>query len=183
MVNKPHYSTALVIHESGQEVPQWMLKLDKPLKKQKKMLATKQPDRGHLSQAVLHEELERKKKRLGNFLSVFLTTLCFIELNIILVRLCCLYSLIWRTIIWLYTCLVLHQANESEEESREEERKTRGAATQGRWWRNSNSSNTSTHTKEEEKEETSRDTRIGQLNSYCMCLSIPDSGHLNFPTS
>lgn len=86
MVNKPHYSTALVIHESGQEVPQWMLKLDKPLKKQKKMLATKQPDRGHLSQAVLHEELERKKKRLGNFLSVFLTTLCFIELNIILVR-------------------------------------------------------------------------------------------------
>ncbi|KAK3866697.1 hypothetical protein Pcinc_027786 [Petrolisthes cinctipes] len=64
MLDKPYLrSIAQVIQMSGQEVPQWMLDLKKPNKSEKKILATQQPDRGHLSQAVLHEQLEKKKKR------------------------------------------------------------------------------------------------------------------------
>ncbi|CAL4242277.1 unnamed protein product, partial [Meganyctiphanes norvegica] len=56
-------SVAVVIHESKQEVPQWMLEMKKLKKSEKKLLAKKQPRRNNVSQAVLKEKIARKRKK------------------------------------------------------------------------------------------------------------------------
>lgn len=56
-------NVAIVIHESKQEVPQWMLEMKKLKKSERKTLAKKQPKRNHVSQAVLKEKFAKKRKK------------------------------------------------------------------------------------------------------------------------
>ncbi|XP_042223885.1 probable ATP-dependent RNA helicase DDX52 isoform X1 [Homarus americanus] len=64
MDDKPFLrSVAQVIHSSGQEVPSWMLELKKLRRKEKKKLSTQQPDRGHVSQGVLYEQLNKRRQK------------------------------------------------------------------------------------------------------------------------
>ncbi|XP_042887305.1 probable ATP-dependent RNA helicase DDX52 [Penaeus japonicus] len=62
MEDKPYLrSIALVMHNSGQHVPEWMLELKKATKNEKKKLSTKHPERGHISQGVLYEKVNKRK--------------------------------------------------------------------------------------------------------------------------
>ncbi|XP_027212649.2 probable ATP-dependent RNA helicase DDX52 [Penaeus vannamei] len=64
MADKPYLrSIALVMHNSGQHVPEWMLALKKARKNEKKKLSTKHPERGHISQGVLYEKLQKRKMK------------------------------------------------------------------------------------------------------------------------
>ncbi|KAG0710693.1 putative ATP-dependent RNA helicase DDX52 [Chionoecetes opilio] len=54
---------AQVVQSSGQQVPQWMLDLKKPGRKEKKRQTTQQPERGHVSRAVQHETVEKRRKK------------------------------------------------------------------------------------------------------------------------
>nr|XP_045588644.1 probable ATP-dependent RNA helicase DDX52 isoform X1 [Procambarus clarkii] len=64
MDDKPYLrSVAQVIQSSGQEVPSWMLELKKPRKRERKKLSTQQPERGHVSQGVLYEQLDKRRRR------------------------------------------------------------------------------------------------------------------------
>jgi len=56
-------NVAVVIHESKQEVPKWMLELKKLNKNEKKSLAQKQPRRNNVSQAVIKEKNARKRRK------------------------------------------------------------------------------------------------------------------------
>lgn len=51
------------MHNSGQHVPEWMLALKKARKNEKKKLSTKHPERGHISQGVLYEKLQKRKMK------------------------------------------------------------------------------------------------------------------------
>ncbi|KAK8749160.1 hypothetical protein OTU49_015706 [Cherax quadricarinatus] len=64
MADKPYLrSVAHVIKSSGQDVPSWMLTLKKPKKNEKKRLSTQQPKRGHVSQGVLYEQFNKRKRK------------------------------------------------------------------------------------------------------------------------
>lgn len=54
------FSIAHVVQSSGQQVPQWMLDLKKPSKNEKRQITTK---RGHVSRAVQHEKVEKRRKK------------------------------------------------------------------------------------------------------------------------
>lgn len=56
-------SIAQVVQSSGQQVPQWMLDLKKPSKNEKQRLSTQQPQRGHVSRAVQHEKVEKRRRK------------------------------------------------------------------------------------------------------------------------
>lgn len=56
-------SVAVVIHQSKQEVPKWMLEMKKLNKNEKKILAKKQPKRNKVFQAVPKENISRKRKK------------------------------------------------------------------------------------------------------------------------
>lgn len=71
------YSIALVMHNSGQHVPEWMLEMKKATKNEKKKLSAKHPERGHVSQGVLYEKLQKRKMKYV----VHLNILIFCELT------------------------------------------------------------------------------------------------------
>ncbi|MPC37954.1 putative ATP-dependent RNA helicase DDX52 [Portunus trituberculatus] len=48
---------------SGQQVPQWMLDLKKPTKNEKRRMTMQQPERGHVSRAVQHEKVAKRRKK------------------------------------------------------------------------------------------------------------------------
>lgn len=56
-------SIAHVVQSSGCEVPQWMLELKKPSKNEKRRLTTQQPQRGHVSHAVQHEKVAKRRRK------------------------------------------------------------------------------------------------------------------------
>ncbi|XP_045104648.1 probable ATP-dependent RNA helicase DDX52 [Portunus trituberculatus] len=56
-------SIAHVVQSSGQQVPQWMLDLKKPTKNEKRRMTMQQPERGHVSRAVQHEKVAKRRKK------------------------------------------------------------------------------------------------------------------------
>lgn len=56
-------SIAQVVQSSGCEVPQWMLEMKKPSKNEKRRLTTQQPERGHVSHAVQHERVVKRRRK------------------------------------------------------------------------------------------------------------------------
>lgn len=56
-------SIAQVVQSSGQQVPQWMLDLKKPSKNERQRMTTQQPERGHVSRAVQHEKVAKRRRK------------------------------------------------------------------------------------------------------------------------